>query len=450
MPTPPSATTAPAAPPFTRYQKFVVAVLAFLQFTIVLDFMILSPLGAFLLRDLGIATSQFGLVVSAYAFSAGIAGLLTAGFADRFDRKKLLLFFYCGFVLGTFLCAIAPNFHFLLIARIVTGLFGGVIGSISFAIITDLFPLQVRGRVMGVVQTAFAASQVLGLPLGLYLANHFSWHAPFFMVAAAALLVGVVIAIFLKPIDEHLHLHPNVRSERNPLQHLLKTVSQRRYVQAFAATILLATGGFMLMPFGSAFTVHNMGIPLASLPLIYMVTGVSSIVSGPIMGRLSDTIGKYPMFCIGTFVGMAVVGIYCNLGHTPIGWVIAINIVLFMAIMARMISASALTSAVPDLPDRGAFMAVNSSLQQLSGGVASSVAGMIVVQNPDGRLAHYPILGYVVMAAMTITVAMMYPIHKAVQQKVAAGGDQRFAAPPAVAAGDRTGSEGPADVQVQQ
>ena len=401
---------------FSRYQKFVIAMLAFLQFTIVLDFMILSPLGAVLLRDLGITTSQFGLVVSVYAFSAGIAGLLTAGFADKFDRKRLLLFFYSGFVLGTFLCAVATSYHFLLAARIVTGLFGGVIGSISFAIITDLFHLEVRGRVMGVVQTAFAASQVMGIPLGLFLANHLGWHAPFFMIVGVSAAVGICIAVVLQPINQHLR----VASEHNPLRHLVKTVSQRRYIQVFAATILLATGGFMLMPFGSAFTVHNLGISLASLPIVYMITGVVSIISGPLLGRLSDAVGKYAVFCGGSAVGMVMVGIYCNLGVTPIGWVIAINAVLFAAIMARMISVSALTSAVSDLKDPGAFMAISASLQQLSGGVASAIAGLIVVQSADGRLVHYNILGFVVMGAMAITVGMLYPIQRAVKLKLSA------------------------------
>ena len=164
---------------FTHYQVFIVAVLSFLQFTIVLDFMVLSPLGALLMEQLSITPGQFGWVVSAYAFSAGASGLLTAGFADKFDRKKLLLFFYAGFMLGTVFCALAPNYQYLLIARVVTGIFGGVIGSISFAIITDLFKLEVRGRVMGFVQMSFAASQVLGLPIGLVLANAYGWHAPF-------------------------------------------------------------------------------------------------------------------------------------------------------------------------------------------------------------------------------------------------------------------------------
>ncbi len=393
---------------FTSYQKFVIALLAFLQFTIILDFMILSPLGALLLRDLNITTAQFGLVVSAYAFSAGIAGMLTAGFADKFDRKKLLLFFYAGFVLGTALCAVAPNYPFLLGARIVTGLFGGVIGSIGFAIVTDLFPLEVRGRVMGTVQTAFAAAQVLGLPLGLLLSNHLGWHAPFAAIAGLSALVGVVIVLRLQPLTAHLA----IPSQRSPVRHLLKTISDRRYLQAFGATMLLATGGFMLMPFGSAFTVNNLGIPITELPLIYVITGVCSIVAGPLLGRLADQVGKYAVFVAGSVLAAIVVGIYCNLGTTPIAWVIAINAVLFSAIMARMIAAGALTSAVPEPQDRGAFMAVGSSLQQLSGGVASSIAGMIVFQTASGRIERYDTLGWVVIGAITLTVVMMYPIHR--------------------------------------
>lgn len=154
---------------FTRYQVFLIAILAFLQFTLVLDFMIVSPLGAIVIPALKIAPSQFGTAVSVYAFAAAVSGLLAAGFADRFDRKRLLLFFYGGFIAGTVLCGIAGSYHMLLFARLVTGLFGGVVGSVVLAIVTDLFALEQRGRVMGFVQTAFAASQILGLPAGMYL-----------------------------------------------------------------------------------------------------------------------------------------------------------------------------------------------------------------------------------------------------------------------------------------
>jgi predicted MFS family arabinose efflux permease len=404
-------------PVFTRYQKFVVAVLAFLQFTIILDFMIISPLGALLLRDLHITTRQFGLAVSAYAFSAGASGLLAAGFADKFDRKRLLLFFYTGFLLGTLLCGLATSYPFLLAARIVTGVFGGVIGSIVMAIVADLFPLEVRGRVMGTVQTAFAASQVMGLPLGVFLSNHWGWHAPFMMILAVGAIAGLLIAARLRPIVEHL----KVPSTRDPVRHLIATVSEGRYLRTFLATMMLATGGFMLMPFGSTFTVHNMGIPLEKLPLIYVVTGAVTLVAGPLIGKLADAVGKYKVFAIGSLLGAVIVGIFCNLGTTPLVTVLVLNALLFVAITSRMICASALISAVPDLQDRGAFMSINAALQQFSGGLASSVAGLIVVQQADGRLQRYDVLGWVVIVAMTLVVALMYPIHRAVMRKAAAG-----------------------------
>ena len=399
----------------TGYQKFVIAVLAFLQFTVIIDFLILSPLGAVLLPELHVATSQFGLLVSVYAFSASISGLLTAGFADKFDRKKMLLFFYCGFILGTVLCGVATTYHFLLAARVITGLFGGVIGSITMAIAADLFPLEQRGRVMGVVQTAFAASQVMGLPLGLYLSNKWNWHAPFLMIAGIGAVVGVVIAFGLKPIDAHLKL----KHDRNAFQHLLKTVSRPMYLRGFAATILLATGGFMLMPFGSAFTVNNLGISMQHLPTIYFVTGISSIFAGPLLGRWSDAVGKYPVFCFGSILGVIMVTIYCHLGLTPLWGVILVNVILFLGISARMVSASALISAVPDAPDRGAYMSVNSSLQQFAGGVAAGLAGLVVVQTSSGRLEHYDRLGLIVSAAMLATIGLMYSVQKIAQSRLA-------------------------------
>src|SRR6185295_15722871 len=201
---------------FSSYQKFVIGVLAFLQFTIILDFMIISPLGAMMMPTLRITPQQFGWAVSSYAFSAGVSGFLAAGFADRFDRKRLLLFFYGGFMLGTLLCALASTYPLLLLARIVTGLFGGVIGSVALAIATDLFPLEMRGRVMGIISTAFAASQVLGLPAGLFFANRWDWRAPFFAILAFAIPAGLIIMLRMKPVADHLVL----KQERSALMHL--------------------------------------------------------------------------------------------------------------------------------------------------------------------------------------------------------------------------------------
>jgi predicted MFS family arabinose efflux permease len=402
---------------FTRYQIAVVAILAFLQFTVVLDFMILSPLGAILMRDLGVVPAQFGLVVSAYAFSAAISGLCVAGFADRFDRKKLLLFFYTGFVVGTLLCGFAPSYALLLAARTVTGVFGGVIGSISLAIVADLFPLEARGRVMGFVMTAFAGSQVLGIPLGLYISNAWGWHAPFLMIAAVSAVVGVVIFTTLQPVDAHLQKPV----DRRPLHHLITTVLKPRHQWGFAATMLLALGGYMLMPFGSAFSVHNLGVPLEKLPMIYMATGIAALFAGPLMGRVSDAVGKYRTFAAGSLVAIGIVLYYTRLGVTPIWAVMAINVAMFSAISARMVSAQALASAIPAPQDRGAYMSISASMQQLAGGFASASAGLLVTQSGDGRLEHYERLGYVVATAMAVTIVMMARIDTMVRGDAAQG-----------------------------
>ena len=403
----------PLKTPFTRYEIFVIAILSILQFTIILDFMVLSPLGAQLLIELNIKPAQFGLVVSAYAFSAGASGLLAAGFADKFDRKKLLLFFYTGFILGTIFCASAPSYKFLLFARIFTGIFGGVIGSICMAVITDLFSMEVRGRVMGFVQTAFAASQVLGIPIGLILANKYSWHAPFWMIVIFSIIVYTLIVIYLRPISEHLKL----QSQSNAVQHLWNTIRTPQYLRAFLAVIVLSTGGFMLMPFGSAFSTNNMKIAMSDLPLIYGTTGVFSIILGPLIGKYSDKIGKYNLFFIGSIVSMIMIGIFTHLGVTPLWLAMVINVIIFTGISARMISSSALLTAVPKPQDRGAFMSIIASFQQLSGGVAAALAGLIVVQTTSGVLSNYDILGYVVITSMLIAIGMMYLLNKQIQNK---------------------------------
>ena len=402
-------------PVFTPYEKFVIAVLSLLQFTIIVDFMVLAPLGAILIPKLGISTEQFGLVVSAYAFSAGLSGLLAAGFADRFDRKKMLLFFYAGFNLGTLLCSIAGTYPFLLFARIVTGIFGGVIGSISFAIITDIFRMEVRGRVMGFVQMAFSASQILGIPIGLYLAASLNWHAPFLMIVTVAAPTGVLIFLKLKPVTGHLH----GRQERNAFVHLWHTASNRYYLQGFLATMLLATGGFMIMPFSSTFLVNNIMIPETSLSIIFFVTGLFSLFTGPVLGRLSDRLGKYRLFVFGSSLSIAMVFIYTHLGPNPIWKVITINTILWVGISSRMISSQALTTGVPDLKDRGAYMGINSSIQQVSGGIAAFVAGLIVYQpTRTAPLQHFDIVGYVTICSMMLTMVMMYFIDRQVSKKL--------------------------------
>jgi predicted MFS family arabinose efflux permease len=280
------------------------------------------------------------------------------------------------------------------VARIVTGVFGGVIAAIVLAIATDLFRLRMRGRVMGVVQTAFSASQVLGIPMGLYIANLWNWHAAFLMIVLITIPVGLIIAIYMSPVVGHLARRQN----ESPWRHLTSTVLVLRYAMAFATTALLVTGGYMLLPFASAYTVGNLGIPLTDLPTVYLVSGVFTIFAGPLIGRASDAFGKFRTFIFGCALSIVMVLVYTHLSRVPLATVITVNVLMFVGIFARMIPSQALISAIPEAGKRGSFNAVSASLQQLSGGVASIIAGIVVAQGPDGDIKHFDELGYIVVA----------------------------------------------------
>jgi predicted MFS family arabinose efflux permease len=399
---------------FTPYQKFILIMLGLLQFTVILDFMILSPLGDIVMKDLLITPAQFGTVVSAYAFSAGISGISAAGFADKYDRKKFLLFFYGGFVLGTLCCGLANNYWSLLAARIITGIFGGIISSIAMAIITDLFSIQQRGRVMGTVQLGFAGSQVLGIPIGLFIATSLNWHATFYMIVALSAIMGVIIMIKMKPVREHLKL----QTTSNAFIHLWNTVKNRSYRTGFIATAFLSIGGFMLMPFGSAFMVNNILIPQEQIPIIFMFTGLASIAIMPVIGKLSDRIDKFRLFAISSAWSIIMVLIYTNLVPIPLWLMILVSMLMFMGIMGRMIPSTALATAIPQMKDRGAFMSINNSTQQAAGGFAALIAGLIITQKTKtSPLENYNILGYLVALITLVCGYLMYRVNVMVKKK---------------------------------
>ena len=399
---------------FSSYQILVITILALTQFTVVLDFMVMSPLGDKLMKAMQLTPQQFGIAMFSYAFSAGISGFLTAGFADSFDRKKLLLFFYIGFIVGTLFCGLANTYPLLIAARVFTGVFGGVIGSISMAIVSDLFTLEQRGRVMGFMQMGFGASQVLGIPISLYIANRWGWQSPFFLIVVLAFIIWLVLTVKLKPITKHLE----VKNKDNALKHLIHTISQKNYRIGFLATALMSLGGFMIMPWGSVYAINNLNVTEAQLPLLFMISGVATLIIMPIIGKLSDKIDKFKLFTIASAWMIMVVLIYANLVPVPFWIVVVLNVMMMMGVMARMIPSVALVSALPELRDRGAFMSINSSLQQLAGGIAAAIGGMIVVQKDNfSPIEHYDTLALVVAVFVGICVYVLSLVSKIVKDK---------------------------------
>jgi predicted MFS family arabinose efflux permease len=399
--------------PFTRYQIAVVSLLALTQFSVVLDFMVMSPLGDILMKSMKMTPSQFGIVVSSYALSAGFSGFLTASFADKFDRKKLLLFFYTGFIIGTLLCGISDSYEFLVFSRIITGIFGGVISSISLAIVADVFDFNQRGRVMGFIQMGFGISQILGIPISLFLANQWDWQAPFYLIVGLSMAIFGAVYFILKPVTAHLSLQ-----RANPLRHMWNTIKNKQYRIGFIATAFMSLGGYLMMPWGSAFAVNNVGISADELPLMFMIVGLITFAAMPLIGFISDRINKFTIFTGASVLMVFSVLIYSQLQQTSLFILIVVNGFMMMGIMARMIPSQALTASLPEMKDRGAFMSINSSLQQMAGGIAAMVGGMIVLQKSEtSPLERFDLLGYLVIVIILINIFLTHRVYKYIKSR---------------------------------
>ena len=356
-----------------------------------MDFMIMMPLGPQLMDLLDITPQQFSLAVSAYAITAGISSFISAFFVDRFDRKKVLTFAYIGFIIGTFSCAFAPNYAFLVAARVLAGLFGGLIGAQVLAIVADTFEYNRRAAAMGVLMTAFSAASVAGVPTGLWLAAQYSWHVPFLAIGFLAIGVLLLITLVLPSMTRHIQEKSPDRKRFQVLTDIFKTPNQMR---ALSLSIVLMMGHFAIIPLITPSLVGNVGYEQDKIFLIYFVGGLLTIFSAPLVGKLADQKGKYPVFVFFALSSLIPVWLITNLWPMPLWSVLTISGLFFVAVNGRMIPTQALISSVVKPQQRGGFMSINSSMQQLSTGVAAVIGGALVTESPSGRLEHYDWVGY--------------------------------------------------------
>lgn len=372
-------------------ERLLLLALAAVNFTHIMDFMIMMPLGPQLMDLLDINPQQFSLAVSAYAITAGISSFISAFFVDRFDRKKVLTFAYIGFLIGTFSCAFAPNYAFLVAARVLAGLFGGMIGAQVLAIVADTFEYQRRAAAMGVLMTAFSAASVAGVPTGLWLAAQFSWHVPFLAIGFLGLGVLLLITLVLPNMTRHIQERSPDRKRFQVLTDIFQTPNQMR---ALTLSIVLMMGHFAIIPLITPSLVGNVGYAQDKIFLIYFVGGLLTIFSAPIVGKLADRRGKYPVFVLFAILSLIPVWLITNLWPMPLWSVLTISGLFFVVVNGRMIPTQALISSVVLPHQRGGFMSINSSMQQLSTGAAAMIGGALVTEGPGGRIEQYDWVGY--------------------------------------------------------
>ncbi len=382
-------------------ERLLLFILAAVNFTHIMDFMIMMPLGPQLMDLLHINPQQFGLAVSAYAITAGISSFISAFFVDRFDRKKVLLFAYIGFVIGTFSCALAPNYELLVAARVLAGLFGGMIGAQVLAIVADTFEYERRARAMGILMTSFSLASVAGVPIGLWLAAKFSWHIPFVAIGGLGLAVAALIGIFVQPVNKHI---VEGAPRGNPLRVLTDIFKTPNQMKALSLSIVLMMGHFVTIPFIAPSLVGNVGYSEQNLFLIYLVGGALTIFTSPLVGKIADRRGKYPVFVVFALLSLIPVWLITNLWPMPLWSVLIISGLFFIVVNGRMIPTQAIISGVVNPQQRGGFMSINSSMQQLATGVAALIGGAIVQKTAGGRIEHYDWVGYFSIALILASV----------------------------------------------
>jgi MFS transporter, DHA1 family, inner membrane transport protein len=371
-------------------RKVILFLLAALNFTHILDFMIMMPLGNYLMPYFKINPRQFSLLVGAYTLSAAVSGFAAAFFVDKFDRKKFLLFAYGGFLIGTLFCGIAPNYPLLLMARIFAGLFGGMIGAQVLSIISDIFPYEERGKAMGSVMSAFAVASTLGVPFALYIANAFSWHAPFIFVVILGLAIYPFLYRFIPPMDKHL----KQQKEHGPFYALQQVTGDSKQMLALLFSFLMMMGHFLIIPFINPFMEFNRGYSKMQTPMIYLVGGAASFIAANILGRWADKYGKLRVFVSCLLLSLGLVMLITHLPVVPFFVVLSFFGIWFVFSTGRAVTAQAMLSNVVPAAQRGSFMSFNSSVQQLGTSTASFVAGLVVTADADGKIMHYGWLGW--------------------------------------------------------
>ena len=386
-----------------RTERFFLLTLAGIQFSHVLDFVIMMPLGPILMNAFAIDTHQFGLLVASYSFSAALSGLLAATFVDRFERKRLLLASFALFALATLACGLSPGYSTLLVARGLAGMFGGILGALIHTMIADAIPFARRARASSVVSSAFSLSTIAGVPLSLWLANHIGWRAPFVLIAGLSV---VFLAVGLRVLPE-LHHHLGATRRAHLLSATFSVLAEANHRNALLFSALIIFSGFTVIPYITVYAVNNVGIALPDIPYVYLVGGTATFISARLIGRWADHYGKVEVYRRVALLALLPLLLVTHVGRLPLwGWLLCTT-TFFVLISGRMIPAMAIiaSSAQPAL--RGTFLSLNGTVQSLAMGLASTLAGFLTGLDDSGRIVGYPLVGYVAVAANLLAIGFV-------------------------------------------
>lgn len=390
-----------------KNERVILLILAAVQFTHILDFMLVMPLGKQLMSIFDISPQQFSFIVTAYSFAAFAAGIVGAFVIDRYDRKVALLFAYVGFLVGTLFCALAPSFELMLVSRGIAGLFGGSLVTLVLSIVGDIIPYERRSTAMGVIMTAFSAASVVGVPFGLWLAAQYGWQMPFYAVVVIGLFVIAGIIAFMPSVRVHLErVATQTTPIISPLQNIINIFKDRNQSLALLFTVVLILGHFTIIPFIAPYMQLNVGFSDTEVAYIYLFGGLSTIVALPLFGYLGDKYGNFLIFAIISWLGLFSIWGVTNMPPLAMVYAILISTSYFIVASGRNVPATTMVTAVVRAESRGSFMSFRTSAQQLAMGVSAIIAGAIVTEGENGKLENYEWVGYLGIAMSLLAIVI--------------------------------------------
>lgn len=350
---------------------------------------------------------EFGYIVSSYTFGAGISSFAAAFFIDRLDRRKALLIVYVGFIVGNLACALSQSYVLLLIARSVSGIFGGVMGALMMAIIGDAISPERRSTAMGYVIGAFSIASVFGVPFGLFIAHKFTWQAPFWFLTGISLFVLYGIYKFIPKLSGHVE-----KAKQNKSYQVFLNIRKDKNMQrALFFSVLLMLGQFTIIPFLARYMVRNVGFDESQLFWIYTIGGALTMFSSPYFGKMADRYGKLKIYTIFGLVNIIPIMIITHMTPVPIWMALCVTGIFFVTSNARFVPAQALITSVVPPSERGSFMSINSSVQSITNGIAPIIAGYLVSEMAvTKQMIGYNYAGYVAAIASIFAVLVAQKI----------------------------------------
>lgn len=381
-------------------ERALLFTLAGIQFSHILDFMIMMPLGPLLMLELGITTHEFGLLVASYSFSAALSGLLAATFVDRFERKRLLLFMFVLFGLATLACGLAPGYATLMVARGLAGAFGGVLGALVQTIIGDTIPFARRAKASGIVSSAFSVSTVAGVPISLWMASYFQWRAPFIFIVV---MVAILLLVAIRVLPELRH-HLSHEKLAHPFSAMFAVLRDGNHWRAMSMSAMIIFSGFTVIPYITVYAVNNIAISQHDIAYIYLVGGAATLFTARLIGHWADIHGKVRVYRIVAIFAMLPLLAVTQIESASLGLWLVCTTLFFVFISGRFIPAMAIITSAAQPKLRGTFMSLNSTVQSLAMGLAATLSGFIITQDSSGKIIGYQNVGYVAIAANVLAI----------------------------------------------